>query len=78
VIAGPEGDQFLAANPDAAGFLMDADRHLKAIATSGIPGLTGKTQLSGKPGVIDLGRSGDVGRFIEFARNGRVWERDPA
>jgi catalase len=78
VIAGPNGDKFLTANPDATGFLMDADRHLKAIATSGIPGLAGKTQVSGKPGVIDLARSGDVARFIEVARNGRVWERDPA
>ena len=31
VLAGPEGDKALAANPDAIGFMIDACRHLKAM-----------------------------------------------
>jgi len=29
-------------------------------------------------GVTDLRGNGDVAKFIEFARNGKVWERDNA
>jgi catalase len=32
VLAGPTGDRSLCAEPDAISFLMDADRHLKAIS----------------------------------------------
>jgi len=78
VLAGPNGDKALSAEPDAVSFLMDADRHLKAIALAGVSGLAKKTQVSGVVGVTELGGNGDISKFIEFARNGKVWERDTA
>jgi catalase len=78
VLAGPDGDKALSENPDAVGFLMDACRHLKAIGLSGVPGLAAKTQAAGLPGVTDFGSPKDVQKFIDFARNGKVWEREPA
>jgi hypothetical protein len=48
IIAGPAGDQALGANPDAVSFLMDACRHLKAIALAGVPELAKKAQVAGR------------------------------
>jgi C-terminal domain found in long catalases len=42
VLSGPKGDQELAKNPNAVSLLMDAFRHCKAIAWSGIPTLAAK------------------------------------
>ncbi|MDP9340370.1 MAG: catalase [Acidobacteriota bacterium] len=78
VLAGPSGDKSLSAEPDAISFLMDADRHLKAIACAGVSGLAKKAHVTGVVGVTELGGSGDILKFIEFARNGKVWERDTA
>jgi len=78
VLAGPHGDKALSAEPDAVSFLMDADRHLKAIALAGVAGLAKKTHLDAVVGVTPLAGSGDISQFIEFARNGKVWERDTA
>ena len=78
VLAGPAGDKSLSAEPDATSFLMDADRHLKAIAIAGVPTLAKKTHVDGVVGVTDLRANGDVSKFIDFARNGKVWERDTA
>jgi catalase len=78
VLAGPNGDKALSAEPDAISFLMDADRHLKAIAIAGVSALAKKTHVEGVVGVTQLGGSGDISKFIEFARNGKVWERDTA
>ncbi|MEQ1473769.1 MAG: catalase [Candidatus Acidiferrum sp.] len=78
VLAGPNGDKALSAEPDAISFMMDADRHLKAIAIAGVSGLAKKTHVEGVVGVTQLGGNGDIAKFIEFARNGKVWERDTA
>ena len=78
VLAGPAGDKSLSAEPDAISFLMDADRHLKAIAIAGLSNLAKKTHVEGVVGVTDLRASGDISKFIDFARNGKVWERDSA
>jgi catalase len=78
VLAGPAGDKSLSAEPDAISFLMDADRHLKAIALAGVSNLAKKTRVDGVVGVTDLRGNGDVSKFIDFARNGKVWERDTA
>jgi catalase len=78
VLAGPAGDKSLSAEPDAVSFLMDADRHLKAIAVAGVSNLAKKTHLEGVVGVTDLRGNGDISKFIDFARNGKVWERDSA
>jgi catalase len=78
VLAGPAGDKSLSAEPDAISFLMDADRHLKAITIAGASNLAKKTHVDGVVGVTDLRGNGDISKFIDFARNGKVWERDTA
>jgi len=75
VLAGPDGDKALSANPDAVGFMMDACRHLKAMGLAGVAGLAERTQVSGVPGVSELKSSRDIAAFIELARGGRVWAR---
>jgi len=78
VLAGSNGDKELGGNPDAIGFLMDACRHLKAIGLSGVPGMAAKAHVGGEAGVIDLGSARDIPKFLHFARQGKVWEREPA
>jgi catalase len=78
VLSGPAGEESLLNDPDAVGFLMDADRHLKAIAFAGIDRLAEKTQITAKAGVTKISGDGDVTKFLEIARNGKVWERGPA
>jgi catalase len=77
ILAGPAGDKELAANPDAVGFMMDASRHLKPIATAGIPQLAQKTHVNGQPGVVELKSGADIPAFIQLAREGKVWKREP-
>ena len=76
ILAGPEGDKSLAADPDAIAFLMDACRHLKAIALSGVPALAAKANAAGLAGVTELTAAKDIGGFIDAARKGKVWERE--
>jgi catalase len=76
IIAGPVGDKALAESPDAVAFLMDACRHLKAIGLSGVPMLGRKAQVAGEVGVTEIESSKDLPRFIEFARAGKVWDRE--
>jgi catalase len=78
ILAGPDGDRELSSNPDAVGFLMDAHRHLKAIGLSGVPELAAKTNVGGEVGVTDVGSIKDFQSFLDFARKGKVWEREPA
>ena len=78
VLAGSDGDKALSGNPDAVGFLMDACRHLKAIGLSGTPELAAKTRVDGEAGVTVLGSTKEIERFLDFARNGKIWEREPA
>jgi hypothetical protein len=54
VLAGPAGDKSLSAEPDAVSFLMDADRHLKAIGLAGVANLAKKTHVDGVIGVTDF------------------------
>jgi catalase len=75
VLAGQDGDKDLAANPDAVGFMMDACRHLKAMALAGVPNLAARSQVSRAPFVYELKSSRDIAAFIELARAGKVWAR---
>ena len=77
VLAGPAGDAILAANPDAVSFLMDASRHLKAIALSGVSTLAGKAGVNTEIGVTAVSSAKSVAKFIMFAKGGKVWEREP-
>ena len=76
ILSGPKGDKELETNPNAVSFLMDAFRHCKAIAWSGIPTLATKAQLASGEGLIDLDDEDDVQDFIEAARTSRFWERE--
>jgi catalase len=76
ILAGPDGDKKLAADPDAVNFLMDACRHLKAIGLSGVPELTAKAGAASLPGVVDLGAGKGLAGFVDFARKGKVWDRE--
>jgi catalase len=78
VLAGPAGDKALTGNPDAVSFLMDACRHLKSIGLAGVPNLAAKTAVEGVVGVTDFKKSDQIATFIKFARNAKVWEREPA
>jgi catalase len=75
VLAGPDGDKAMAANPDAVRFMMDACRHLKAMGLAGVPNLAARAQVSGVAGVSELKSSSDIAAFIALARDGRVWAR---
>ena len=76
VLSGPKGDQELAKNPNAVSFLMDAFRHCKTIAWSGIPTLATKAKLASGEGLLDLDEGNDPKSFIEAARTSRFWERE--
>ena len=76
ILAGAEGDKKLAGDPNAISFLMDAERHCKAVGFSSIPSLSKKVGLELKPGVIDITGQAGVKNFIAAARAGRFWERE--
>ncbi len=79
VLAGKEGDTRMSEVPDAVQFLRDAFRHLKAIGLSGVPGTAGKADVMGQLGVTNFDEAkGGISEFIKTAKNGRVWDRDPA
>jgi catalase len=79
ILAGPAGDKELSSEPDAINFLMDACRHLKAIALSGVTTLAEKTRVDPAiVGVTEVAGTGDITTFLDFARPGKVWEREPA
>ena len=78
ILAGPDGDEILSADPDAVSFLMDACRHLKAIGFSGASGLAAQAEVVGIAGVTELRNAKDVAGFVDFARNGKVWARESA
>jgi catalase len=76
VLSGPRGDKELAQNPNAVSFLMDAFRHCKAIAWSGIPLLAAKANLQPGGGLIKLDGKDSLTDFIAAARKNRFWERE--
>ncbi len=76
VLGGPDGDKALASNHGAVSFLMDANRHCKAIGWHGIPSLAKKTGMEAGPGLIDFGGKAKVKDFVDAAKKGRFWERE--
>jgi catalase len=76
ILAGPDGDKKLAADPNAQAFLTDAKRHCKAVGFSGIPALTKKAGVAEEPGILELTGKGGVKGFIAAATTGRFWERE--
>ena len=78
VLSGAAGDKSLSSDPDAIAFLMDACRHLKAIGISGASQLAQKAQALDLVGVINLAVAGDIRTFLDAARKGKIWEREPS
>ena len=77
MLAGPDGDSRLAQVPDAVQFLRDAFRHLKAIGLSGVPQTAQRAEIVAQLGVTDFASGKDgISNFIDFAKGGRVWDRD--
>ncbi len=76
VLTGKAGDKALTADPNAVSFLMDALRHLKAIGLLDTNNLAEKAQVTNAIGVISLDSPAAISKFIELAKNGKVWERD--
>jgi catalase len=76
ILAGPEGDKKLTADPNAQAFLTDARRHCKAVAFAGIPALTKKVGVTEEPGIAELTAKAGVKSFIAAATTGRFWDRE--
>ena len=76
ILAGPDGDKNLTADPNAQAFLTDARRHCKAVGFSGVPALTKKTGVTDEPGIAELSGKGGVRAFVDSAKTGRFWERE--
>ncbi len=76
ILAGPDGDKKLTADPNAQAFLTDARRHCKAVGFAGIPALTKKVGVTEEPGIMELTGKGGVKAFIAAATTGRFWERE--
>lgn len=76
ILAGPEGDKNLAADPNAQAFVMDAKRHCKAVGLSGVTTLSKRVGVTEEPGIIELTGKGGIKAFIAAAKTGRFWERE--
>jgi len=77
VLSGAPGDKSLSLDPNALAFLVDPCRHLKAIPVSGVPTLVAMTEVLNAARIVVVDNLGKIGAFVNFARNGKVWERDP-
>jgi catalase len=76
ILAGPDGDKKLTADPNALSFLMDAKRHCKAAGLSGIPSLSKKAGVEKEPGILEITDTSAIKAFIAAATAGRFWERE--
>jgi catalase len=76
ILAGPDGDKNLTADPNAQAFLTDARRHCKAVGFSGVPALNKNTGVTDEPGIAELSGKGGVRAFVDSAKTGRFWERE--
>jgi catalase len=76
ILAGPDGDKKLAADPNAQAFVTDAKRHCKAVGLSGVATLMKKVGVTEQPGIVELAGKGGTKAFIAAAKTGRFWERE--
>ncbi len=76
VLSGPTGESELIASGDAQAFLRDAKRHLKTIGVLGIKSLAQQCDIDGLTGVIDFDHTDSIKSFLEFAKRGKIWERN--
>ena len=76
VWSGPTGEAELMASADAQTFLRDAKRHLKTIGFAGTKALAQQCELDGLTGVIEFDQPDSITRFLDFAKRGKIWERE--
>jgi catalase len=76
VLSGPDGDKKLSSDPNAIAFLMDANRHCKAVGFAGAPALAKQSGILEAPGIVNIATKAGINRFIDAARAGRFWERE--
>jgi len=76
VLAGPEGDTALRADPNAVAFLTEACRHCKAVGFSSVPSLTAKAGIAPAPGIVKITKDAGMKEFMDAARTGRFWARE--
>lgn len=76
VLSGPDGDKKLSADPNAIAFLMDANRHCKAVGFAGVPALAKQSGIREDPGIVNITTKAGIKRFIDAARAGRFWARE--
>ncbi len=61
----------------AVDWVRDAFGHLKVIGgTAGVAPLFEKAAIAKDEGVIDLATSKDLTKFVDKAKEGRIWERE--
>ncbi len=76
VLASDESGAELAANADAIDFIRDAYGHCKVIGFSpGARALVDAAGVEPDEGVVEIGT--DASAFVEAAKNGRIWTREP-
>ena len=78
VLSGPDGDAQLSADSNAVSFLMDAERHCKAVGWAGIPSLSGKAGIAEGEGLVAMNTKSGVRDFVNAAKAGRFWAREAA
>ena len=76
VLSGPEGDEKLTGDPNAVSFLMDAERHCKAVGWAGVPELSRKAGIKEAEGMVPLDSKTGAKDFIKAAKMGRFWDRE--
>jgi catalase len=80
VAASEAGGKMLATEAAAVAFVHDAFAHLKFIGhTAGVAELMKKAGVAGHEdkGVMSLSDTGSATKFLEAAKAGRVWDREP-
>ena len=77
LVVGPKGADALANEAAAIAFVHDAFAHLKVIGhTEAAAGLLKLAGVKDDAGVVLLGQ-GTAERFVETAKQGRIWDREP-
>lgn len=77
LLASEEGVEALKKEAAAVDWVRDAFGHLKVIAYAKAEPLLKMAAVKADEGVIPLGAEGDVRGFIERAKEGRLWDREP-
>jgi catalase len=78
VLVDGEAATTLAREAAAVDWVRDAFGHLKVIGhTPGASPLLAKAGVEADEGVVEIGAPRDAARFIETAKGGRIWNREP-